>query len=119
MQDDSSLPSALRKNAHLSIFCTKESATGFFGRTSNNISTAERNKYVAAAEEIFKDYNQTDYKKIIFCKHDSKHPIKYIKGDEDDFRMCAKVLWHFNEKIKKVEDTIEEDNEWSSLFFDT
>lgn len=117
MQDDSALPAPLRKNAHNSIFCTRETATGFFSRGSNNISLADKKRYIAAAEEIFQDYNQHDYKKLIFLREDSKHPIRYLKGDEEDFKMCANIIWKFCDKVKKKDDMIEDDGEWSKYFF--
>lgn len=117
MQDDTALLSAMRKNAQNSIFCTRESAVGFFGRSSNNISNVDKKKYIAAAEEVFQDYNQRDYKKLIFMREESKHPIRYIKGDEDDFHMCAKIIWRFCDRIKKKDDSIDEDSEWHQFFF--
>lgn len=117
MQDDSALPAAMRKNAHNSIFCTRESATGFFERKNNNISTVDKKRYIAAAEEVFQDYNQHDYKKLIFLREDTKYPIRYLKGDEDDFQMCAKIIWKFCDCVKKRDDVIDEDNEWHQFFF--
>lgn len=117
-QDETSLLAPLRKNAMNTIFCTKEAATSFFSRgLSNGISTYEKNKYIAAAEEVFAEYNQHDYKRLIFCREDAKYPIRYIKGDEDDFRMCAKIVWSYCDKIKKKDDSIENDSEFYHMFF--
>lgn len=115
-QDDSVLPAPMRKNAHNSIFCTRECAMGFFERKTNNIATFDRKRYMAAAEEVFQDYNQYDYKRLIFCREDSKYPIKYIKGDEEDFRMCASIVWKYCEKIKKKDDIMDDNSEWAKLF---
>ena len=68
LQDDSSMPPPLRKNAKISVLTTGDIANGFITRATNGISKEDQKLGLGLIGKLF---GGKDYRKIIYFKERS------------------------------------------------
>lgn len=112
IQDDKEIKPALRKNAHISIFCSIPVANTFFNTASNGIDKTTKNKSGRIIDEVFKE----KHRKLVFMK-DSAAPFRYFKaepagsgyfGSPHFINLCSRA--------DKKTDTLNKENGFYHLF---
>jgi len=113
-QNDKKLNVELRKNAFINIFTTAIECNSFFQRSNNNFTMADKKKASAAADIVFNDNNKSkNYKKLMYIK-DLDPDFYYIIGEyRDEFKIGSQHLHSLCNKVKKNNNTNEED--WSEF----
>jgi len=111
LQDEQILPPKIRSNAFNSIFTTKQCASAYFSRGTNNFPVKDRKLYCKFLDCIFHDNEWTtngdeikNYKKIVYSRDDENHKIKYIIANlYDNFKFGSEYLFKLSEKTKDTD----------------
>lgn len=112
IQEDTELIPGLRKNAHLSIFCSSSMATSYFEKSSNGIQKAVSKKALSLIDDVYKN----DHVKLIFMKDEieqfkcikAEKPLKGKFGSKDFIDLC--------DDVENKEDNIDENNSFYDIF---
>lgn len=111
LQGEALVPPQIRENAFNSIFTTKKCAIAFFSRKTNNFDNKETRLNKQIADFIFQENEVTrsgeiipNYKKLVYSRDDSKHPLKYIIANEyEEFKFGSDYAYKLSEQIKDKE----------------
>jgi energy-coupling factor transporter ATP-binding protein EcfA2 len=102
--DDTLLPALLRKNAHLIMFTTPESAVTYISRGSNGISGPIKQKAIKIAERIFDPPGAPNFKKLVYSRG-AINPWSYTIAElhaPTAFKFGSPQYWAFSKEIKYV-----------------
>lgn len=116
LQDDSGFDPALRKNAFISIFTTKQIACAWFKRDTNSFTPEERKRAMAVADAIFAEENEARHLSMVYSRLDR---TKYYYLEVDDhpaFEMCSRAVRKYCDKITEIGDTLDVDNPFYEAF---
>jgi hypothetical protein len=114
--DDKKFDSELRKNAFNIIFASKQVASAFFGRSSNNFTLEEKKKAQAIINEIFDEEKYGKHRKLIWTRLATEQFTWILGEDHDSFTMCSKLVWKLCNKVKKHEGNFDTSNKWMGKF---
>lgn len=121
-QDDGGVDPAIRKNAFVSFFTSKNVALHFFGAAANNFTAYEKKKSATIIEEVFahanEDEHPLEHAKLVYMR-DNKNPYQYTIADvHDAFRMCSEGVRAFCRKIMRDDSEIDTSNPSMGAFMD-
>src|SRR6185437_1745879 len=117
-QDDNHLDSEVRKNAHISIFTSKQVALAYFGRAANNFSALEKKRAESVINTIFDEHSAMKYTKLVYSRL-YKFQFQYIIADEHEdheVQMCSKIAREYCKKVASKEGDFDVDNPYFQKF---
>lgn len=116
-QDDVGLDSAIRKNAHINIFTTKQVATSYFKRQSNGFTRDEIKLAESVIEAVFSP-NAPSFSKLVYSRAD-KNRFFYIVAEEhsdSEVQMCSGLVKQYCDKITTKNNGFDVSNPYFSKF---
>jgi hypothetical protein len=110
-QDDNRLESEIKKNAFISIFTSPNVASAFFGRQATNFTKQDQARANAAIKTIFSDEDDARFRKMVYCRLDTKRPFQYTIADlHDEFQMCSRTIRNYCDSIARKDELMVDKN---------
>lgn len=117
IQDDK-IDSELRKNAHISVFTTKQVALSYFKRSANNFSMLDQKRAETVINLVFDQKTIHKHSKLIYSRLD-KDPFTYIVAGsytDKQVQMCSEPVREYCKEVESKESGLDKSNPFYKSF---